>query len=121
MLKFFNIINTGFVAITIITHLGGCFFKSFDGYGISLQFFLGIYQILFAIALMTGNYQKFETNSIRLIGYYWLSVFIFIFFAYLLNFMPSTITTIVVIVIIPMIIACYQVYAINKIIQNINN
>jgi hypothetical protein len=121
MLKFFNIINAIFVAVTIIVYIAEYFLDVRYVNGISFQFFLGIFQLLFALGLMSGNYKEFDDASIRLIGRYWLAVAVFIVLACLLKFSNGTIIHLIVIIIIPMLIACYQVYAFNKIIAYINS
>jgi len=121
MLRFFNFINILFVLVTIIAYSAGHIIESVLGNGISLQFFLGIYQLLFALILMVGHYKKFNDFSIRLIVMYWFAVLAFVIFAFLLSFIRVHTISLIVIIIFPMLIACYQVYAIYKILGQLNN
>lgn len=121
MLRFFNIINAVFVAVTIIAHLLNYTVKQYEGYGITFQFFLGSFQLLFAVVLMTWYCKKFDAFSKRLIAYYWLAVAGFIGLLFLLRIANDAITVAFVIYVVPMLIACYQVYAIHKIIMNNNS
>ena len=83
MLRFFNFINILFVLVTIIAYAAGYIIEPVLGNGISLQFFLGIYQLLFAVILMVSHYKKFNDFSIRLIVMYWSAVLAFVIFAFL--------------------------------------
>jgi signal transduction histidine kinase len=120
MLSFFNVINGIFVAVTIIAYGTGYFLDPPIGSGLYFQFFLGIFLLLFALVLMLGNYKQFNDASIRMMGRYWLAVAAYVVLACLLKF-SNGITVLIVIIFLPMLIACYQVYAFNKIIMDINS
>jgi len=119
MLRIFNITNMIFVAVTIVLHLLNYTLKEYEGFGICAQFFLGIYQLLFALALL-GYYKRFNKSSTRLMKYYWLSIPVFILMLFLSQVNNSKLSIAIVFIVIPMLIACYQAYAFDKIIEDIN-
>jgi len=70
---------------------------------------------------MVSHYKKFNDLSIRLILMYWFAVLAFVIFAFLSSFSRVHTISLIVIIIFPMLIACYQVYAIYKILGQLNN
>lgn len=120
MLRIFNTINMIFVAVTIIFHLLNYTVKEYEGFGISSQFFLGVYQLLFALSLL-GSTKKFNESSTRLMKYYWLLIVVFILTLFLLQFNAGKLSIAIVFIVVPMLIACYQTDAFDKIIKNIND
>lgn len=121
MLKFLNVINGLFVIVTIAVYMAGLLSIPILGGGISYQFFLGLYQIFFAIILLFGNYNRINAHSMHLMKLYWLAVVLVVPLLSLVTVTHEDITITVVLILIPMMIACYQVYAFNKIINNLSS
>jgi len=117
MLKFLNVINGLFVIVTIAVYMAGLLSIPISGGGISYQFFLGLYQIFFAIILLFGNYNRINAHSMHLMKLYWLAVVLVVPLLSLMTVTHEGITITVALIIIPMLIACYQVFAFHKIIN----
>lgn len=113
MLRLFNGINAIFTIITIVMHLDDLL-TSGQTNGIYLQLYLGIYQIAFGFILLFFI-TKFNSLQKKFLIYYWLLVFSFTVLLFLLCIAPGITAATFIIIVFPMCIACYQVYAFHKI------
>lgn len=112
LFRFLHIVNLLFVALTIVVHAATW------GKGLSFQFWLGFYQLSLGIIQLL-SLRFFGSNTKEALTIYWASVGCWVLSVGFASIHPIANTIIVIVV--PMLIACYSVYVSWHALKDISN